>query len=209
MSYLTIYFENKPVFLSDNLPAHLEELARSEGVIHTQNPDAETLASFLEHIHQQDIKAGIILGNDWQEIKQLFFQKFTLIAAGGGIIRNREGAILLIFRYGKWDLPKGKLDEGESIEACSVREVKEETGLREVDLLHLFGMTYHTYIQDGKSILKETHWYLMEALQQEKLTPQLEEDISEARWVPPKELPNYYALTYPAIADMLRQLNIE
>lgn len=209
MSYLTIYFGKKPVFLSDNLPPHLEELSHGEGVLCTRDPDVNTLTLFLENINQQQIRAGIILGKEWGKLKTMFFQKFTLIKAGGGIIRNKEGAILLIFRYAKWDLPKGKLDEAETIEACALREVQEETGLKQVVLLHPFTLTYHTYMDHDKTILKETHWYLMEALHKEKPVPQVEEDISEIRWVPLKELPNYYALTYPAIVDILRRLPLE
>src|SRR4249919_1544763 len=85
----------------------------------------------------------------------------VIIKAGGGLVKNEKKEILFMFRRGKWDLPKGKLDPGESIEECAVREVVEETGLKKVELKHFLVTTYHTYTENGKHILKESHWYNM------------------------------------------------
>src|SRR5678815_5985833 len=85
-------------------------------------------------------------------------------------IRDRahteDDHLLLISRRGKWDLPKGKLDDNEDIKSCAIREVTEETGLLKVEIERPLCITYHTYHQDGKHILKESHWYLMKAEQQ-------------------------------------------
>src|SRR4051812_21020427 len=113
------------------------------------------------------------------------------IIAGGGIIKNEEGKILFIYRRGKWDLPKGKLDEGETIEECAVREVEEETGLRNIELGELIGVTNHHYTQDNENIDKETYWYAMKVNGDQKLVPQLTEDILELRWVAENELEEY------------------
>src|SRR3954468_8565891 len=110
------------------------------------------------------------------------------IVAGGGIVENDEKKILFQFRRGKWDLPKGKLDEGETIEECAVREVEEETGLRNIELGELVGVTNHHYTQDGESIDKETYWYAMKVFGEQQLVPQLTEDILELRWVAENEL---------------------
>lgn len=115
-----------------------------------------------------------------QEQKEINFQ---IIRAAGGLVFNNKGEALFIFRRGKWDLPKGKLDEGESLEECAVREVEEETGLKGVVLKDFLITTYHTYTENGKQILKESHWYRMEVKGIQQLTPQTEEDITDIRWV--------------------------
>ena len=127
------------------------------------------------------------------------------IIAAGGIVENEEGKILFIYRRGKWDLPKGKLDEGESIEQCAVREVEEETGLRDIRLNDFIDTTSHYYRENGKNMLKQTYWYAMTVTGTQKLTPQLEEDILEGRWVSQAELDYYFANTFNNIKEIVRK----
>ena len=110
----------------------------------------------------------------------------------------------MIFRRGKWDLPKGKLDPGESLETCAVREVQEETGVQDVVLEKPLVVTYHTYDESGKHILKESHWYLMQTEKEEELTPQQDEDIDLCIWVPLDELETYMHNTHPSIRDVIK-----
>ena len=137
-----------------------------------------------------------------------FIKDYTMIAAAGGVVINDEGRILLIFRRGKWDLPKGKLEEGELIEDCAEREVKEETGLSDIKLEKFLLTTYHTYTEKGKSILKDTHWYLFRAHGKQDVNPQTEEDIMEIEWIYPSELPEYTSNTYQLIRDVLRAAGV-
>ncbi|TDH29300.1 NUDIX domain-containing protein [Segetibacter sp. 3557_3] len=127
------------------------------------------------------------------------------IVAAGGIVRNEDKAILLMLRRGKWDLPKGKLDDGESIEECAVREVEEETGLQLVVLGELVGITHHLYEEKGKQIEKETYWYAMEVTGNQQLVPQEEEDILELRWVREEELSEYLSNTYDNIIEIVER----
>jgi len=127
----------------------------------------------------------------------------TKIVAGGGIVQNEEGKILFQFRRGKWDLPKGKLDEGETIEECAIREVEEETGLRNIALGQLIGITSHNYTEKRKDIEKETHWFAMKVSGKQNLEPQLEEDITELRWVAKDELEDYLSNTFANIVEIV------
>jgi 8-oxo-dGTP pyrophosphatase MutT (NUDIX family) len=127
------------------------------------------------------------------------------IVAAGGIVENEDGKILLQYRRGKWDLPKGKLDNGETIEDCAVREVEEETGLRNIILGELVGITHHLYTEKQKEIDKETHWYAMKVKGQQKLVPQIEEDIMELRWVGENDLQEYLSDTYPNIIEIVEK----
>ena len=111
--------------------------------------------------------------------------------------------ILMIFRRGKWDLPKGKLDTGETLEDCAIREVEEETGLRNIKLLSPLIITYHTYHEGSKFILKESHWYKMKVTGEQKLIPQTEEDIHEIKWVKKSDLKPYMKNSYPSVVDVL------
>ena len=115
----------------------------------------------------------------------------------------KKKEILLIFRRGKWDMPKGKLDKGEKLEDCAIREVEEETGLKKIELISPLTTTYHTYHEGTKFILKESHWYMMNVEGDQILTPQTEEDILELRWVNANDLDKYRKDTFPSIADVL------
>jgi 8-oxo-dGTP pyrophosphatase MutT (NUDIX family) len=127
------------------------------------------------------------------------------IVAGGGIVENEEKKILFQFRRGFWDLPKGKLEDGETIEDCAVREVEEETGLQNVQLGQLIGITYHSYIEDGKDIEKETHWFAMKVSGHQELVPQQEEDIMELRWVDKNDLKDYLSKTFKNIVEIIEK----
>ena len=125
------------------------------------------------------------------------------IAAAGGIVQNEEGKILFQLRRGKWDLPKGKLEEGETIEECAVREVEEETGLQNIELGELVGITSHQYTERGRDIDKETHWFAMKVSGAQQLIPQIEEDILELKWVAENELEFYLSNTYSNIITII------
>ncbi len=126
-----------------------------------------------------------------------------LIKAAGGIVRNEENRYLFIFRKGKWDLPKGKLDEGEKPKKAAVREVQEECGIRVDKLGDKLANTYHVYEEADQLILKKTNWYKMYAEGQKDLKPQLEEDITRAEWLTSADFPMVRSNTYPLIADLL------
>ena len=132
-----------------------------------------------------------------------FREKYLLIIAAGGVVTNDEKRILLIFRKGKWDLPKGKQEENEPLALCADREIKEETGLNELELIKPLLITYHTYIEKGKSILKETHWFLFNAPGDQKVEPQTEEDILKIEWVEKEKLSEYMNNSYQLIGDVL------
>lgn len=108
----------------------------------------------------------------------------SCIAAGGVVYNANAGTILLIKRSGVWDLPKGKLEKGETIPECAVREVEEETGLKGLKIISDLCETYHEYSEGSKQIGKTTYWFLMngETVTKQKLIPQREEGITELKW---------------------------
>jgi len=166
------------------------------------------IKSLLHEIAKPDFHAGILLHPDLESLKKAFWKHFTIVKAAGGLVENETGQVLLIFRRGKWDLPKGKLEEGESLEECAVREVEEETGLRHIELQEFLLTTYHTYDDYGHSILKESYWYRMRSSSAEVLVPQTIEDIHEIKWVSREDLAPYMGNTFPSIKAVLSQLRL-
>jgi 8-oxo-dGTP pyrophosphatase MutT (NUDIX family) len=135
--------------------------------------------------------------------------ELPIIIAAGGLVRNSKDEILLIYRRGFWDLPKGKLDTGESIPDCAIREVQEETGLKSIELGPFICTTTHAYYDKwlSKEVEKHTHWYAMQSLANETLVPQTEEDIEKIEWVPMEQLPQYLLKTYPTIRTVFEAFN--
>lgn len=205
MSYIIIYFEDKPVFLCDEINNEINAYRHHPDAVFIDELSTAAINSLLHEIKKPLFHAGIIYNEDFANLKASFFKHFHLIVAAGGLIKNEKQEILMIFRRGKWDLPKGKMDEGETFENCAKREVEEETGLQKPEIIKPLKITYHTYIQFGKHILKETHWYLMEVSGDEKLIPQTEEQISEIIWVKKENLQKYIANTYPTIEMVLKE----
>ncbi len=136
------------------------------------------------------------------------FSFFKLIEAAGGLVRNGKN-ILLIYRRGFWDLPKGKHEKGEGIAETAIREVREECGLKQLQIsgplcIPPFGhnFTFHTYRLKGKNILKRTWWFAMTTAETE-LVPQSTEDIEQAIWINPKDMASYQYLAYDSIKEVL------
>ncbi|MBK7147770.1 MAG: NUDIX domain-containing protein [Bacteroidetes bacterium] len=133
-----------------------------------------------------------------------FLEKTDVIVAGGGLVWNEQGELLMIFRRGKWDLPKGKIELEELIIDGAKREVTEETGVKVETVDNNPIVTYHAYMLKGKRLLKQTVWYSMKAAPgQSQLSPQTEEDISDVKWVSRQALPSYQAGCYPLIWDLI------
>jgi 8-oxo-dGTP pyrophosphatase MutT (NUDIX family) len=201
--YKTIYFNQKPLFLCDEVPKELEDYLHREDAVFIDDLDSHSVKAMIFEMGLTKVNAGLFLHPDMDALLKAFKKKFTVLLAGGGLVHTPDHSVLMIFRRGKWDLPKGKLDKGETMEKCAVREVKEETGIKEISIERPLTVTYHTYHQDGKHILKESHWYLMQAASKEDLQPQEEEDIEKCEWVPIEELEPYMGHTHPSIHDVI------
>ena len=202
--HITIYFNDKPLFLADKLEGELENYAHHDDAVLIDEFSAAAINSMIYEMHQPSIHAGIFIHTNLEELKKAFFRKFDLIRAAGGIVLNEKKQLLFQFRRGKWDLPKGKLDEGETLEQCAIRETEEETGLKGVEVGSPIVVTYHSYDESGKHIIKETHWYHLSVKGEQHLEPQFEEQITELRWVDPKDLSEVTSNTFQNIMQVLR-----
>jgi 8-oxo-dGTP pyrophosphatase MutT (NUDIX family) len=128
---------------------------------------------------------------------------FTEVQAAGGVVRHTSGRYLFIEKRGRLDLPKGHIDPDEDAKTCALREVGEECGLSGHYIIKPLASTYHTYSLEGISYLKTTNWFLM-GYDGEMITkPQIEEEITNVKWLLPEEFNNLKNLAWPSIMDML------
>ena len=201
--FIRIYFGSKPLFLCDAIDHFIEPYVHHDDAVFIDELNAHTVKSMIHEMEQPQVHAGVFHHHDLDELKKAFLKKLSLVVAAGGFVKNEKDELLLIFRRGKWDLPKGKLDKGETLEACAVREVEEETGLENVELISPLTTTYHSFHEGTRLILKETHWFVMKAKGEQNLIPQTEEDIDEIRWVTASNIRTYLEKAYPLVADIV------
>ena len=152
-------------------------------------------------------KSIIVCVEDSKKSFNDFKTHFKLIKAAGGVVRNKKNELLFIYRLGKWDLPKGKLELNESIEEAAVREVEEECGLNSLTILDSLPDTYHVYENNGLTILKQTFWFSMSTNFVAELTPQLEEGITKVEWLAISEVKEkVFPNTYSSIKSLLKSI---
>jgi 8-oxo-dGTP pyrophosphatase MutT (NUDIX family) len=153
----------------------------------------------------KEIKNVFIIHHDVEKVFDEFRTFFRRIEAAGGVVRNEKGEVLVIRRRGKWDLPKGKIEDNENPREGALREVKEECSVDPIEIVDLLHVTYHAYLLEGVLVLKKTYWYDMRHNGNNHAKPQEEEDISEVRWMNKKELKKITPETYNSIIDVLEE----
>jgi 8-oxo-dGTP pyrophosphatase MutT (NUDIX family) len=144
-----------------------------------------------------------LYSDDPDDLWSTFESSFKIIEAAGGMVLNQRGEKLLIKRLGRWDLPKGKMEKGESPEDSAIREVEEECGLGSLKIVGKLEPTFHMYQLGELKILKKTHWFRIEAQGDLSVIPQIEEGISEVRWFAEKELPEARRSTYRSLEELI------
>lgn len=171
------------------------------------NGKVKTLHHYIDTLEKSNQKKQMLIYySDLKQLKSEFKGLFRKIKAAGGIVRNTDNEILFIFRRGFWDLPKGKMEEGEGKRWCALREVKEETGLQSLQITRRVGKTRHSYKhpKTGQRILKITYWYAMLGDKADVLHVQTEEDITEAKWM---NLDTFFGENYTTFASIISILN--
>ena len=148
-------------------------------------------------------KQAIFKTKEVDKTWQLLLKEFQIIEAAGGIVKNPKNEVLAIFRLGKWDLPKGKMEEDENPEETAYREISEECGIKGHTQIGKICETFHTYKIGNKKILKKTHWYAYSINEIPELTPQKIENIEEARWIKYDELCKLLVHSYQSIQQVM------
>jgi ADP-ribose pyrophosphatase YjhB (NUDIX family) len=128
-----------------------------------------------------------------------FKKKLPVTIAAGGVVQHENGKLLFIYRKKRWDLPKGKVDNGESLQGAAKREVKEETGVKKIKVGKLAGITYHIFKRNNRYQLKESHWFFMKSSYEGTLVPEVKEEITKASWKNKDKTAKAIEKTYPNI----------
>jgi 8-oxo-dGTP pyrophosphatase MutT (NUDIX family) len=180
-------------------------LSVTENQLISVEPSSAILKEIIS-IFENNYKAKklFIITSDPKNAFREFSMDYSMVIAAGGIVRNPQGDVLFIFRNGKWDLPKGKKDMGETPRQTALREVSEETGIKDLAITKKLENTYHTYKENKQLILKKTFWYEMLS-HEENLTPQKEEEITEVRWVKTFEIAKVLENTFGSVSDLLSE----
>jgi 8-oxo-dGTP pyrophosphatase MutT (NUDIX family) len=202
---IRIYIQNKPLLLIDKVTPEIEDYINKPDTIFIQQLNTFSVVKMLREMERGTIRAGVFQHQNVSDLLNAFKSNLTPIQAAGGFVYTKDGEALLIFRKGKWDLPKGKLDEGETLEDCAIREITEETGVNGMRIISPLQATYHTYYEREKHILKESHWYLMEKEESSPLVPQTEEDIEKCEWVLLENISTYKANMHASIIDVVHE----
>ncbi len=153
-------------------------------------------------------KQYLMVCQDARKMLKSIIKQTTLIEAAGGLVKQQDKRYLFIYRNDKWDLPKGKLEKGETPKEGAVREVEEECGIKISKCGKRICKTYHTYLLKGEVVLKRTYWYKMTYKGKGTLKPQTEEGITEVRWFKKAEIQTVAGNTFPSIMDVLEKRDL-
>ncbi len=156
-------------------------------------------------IFQNKIQKAYLYHPDEKEIMKTLKTKIPVNKAGGGLVYNKKGEVLFIFRNGKWDLPKGGTEKGEDMEQTAMREVEEETGVNLLRVTHKLQKTYHVFKRNGVYKLKITHWFEMQSDFEGTPQGQLDEGIEKVAWFSPDEIPEALNNSYENIKLLFEQ----
>ncbi len=166
-----VFVNDSPIILTDN--------QNISTIYQKINFDKNEVINIVETLFNNKLIGICLLCDNLEDSWNLFQSEFKIQKAAGGKVLNTKNKVLFIYRFNKWDLPKGKLEKGESIKECAIREVEEECGISHLLIEKELQTTYHIFKRKSKTILKITYWFLMKTDYDGKLKPQVEEDITE------------------------------
>ncbi len=196
-----VFISERPLIIKRRQEATVE---LRDGHLHFHAQGEDELLPILTLLKSDhNIRAIYVYNQNPKDLFGVLTKHFTVIEAAGGFVTNFNHDALFIHRRGFWDLPKGKIDQGESVQEAALREVNEECGIGDLSIVSELPATYHVYTEKGDEVLKITHWFTMVTTTTEEPTPQLDEGIDEVRWVARKHWRELAKMSYPNIADLI------
>lgn len=199
MRRYTVYVEGKPLVVAQAPP----DKALQDGWLAVRIDDEREIAQAVKVLERAEVVGVFLFSAAGRDLWKAFSAEYKFVVAAGGVVIDEHGRLLAIRRLGKWDLPKGKVEKGEGIEAAAVREVQEECGLKKLELVRPVAETWHTYKRKDRQHLKCTHWFLMRASSKEKLIAQADEDIEDVRWLDVAGVREMKSDTYPSLLPVI------
>jgi 8-oxo-dGTP pyrophosphatase MutT (NUDIX family) len=175
-----IFVGNKPIVLTTKV--------EPESDFKNYLIDTVDINKVLHNLKKEKYKSIRLIDDNEEVLLKKFLRLLPNIVAGGGKVINSNGKILFIFRNGKWDLPKGKAEQKETIDQTALREVEEETGVKGLSITKPLEITYHIFKRNDQYFIKKTYWFEMFSDYIGDLKPQIKEGITKVKWVGPKKL---------------------
>ena len=161
-------------------------------------------AAIRNHLLKSNTSDFIVLSANDKKLIETFESNYELRIAAGGWVHNEYGALLMIFREKHWDIPKGHLDADETIEECAMREVEEETGVSNLEIVSKIGISRHIYEYQGRMVLKITHWFQMKTIANNSLIPQTEEGIEKVEWIAQNDIKDYIHQSWESLKEVYK-----
>ncbi|HRG58403.1 MAG TPA: NUDIX domain-containing protein [Bacteroidia bacterium] len=207
MEFYKIYYKDKKVIIANETDINY----KGNNTLFASYDNIEILQDLIKVLlNVPSIETLYIYGDNPEQIWVAYKSLYTIIEAAGGLVLNKASHALLIFRLGKWDLPKGKIEKNESIQEAAIREVIEECGVKQLHIESKLIDTYHIYQLKGKQILKVSHWFLMRCNDAElDLIPQTIEGITDAKWMTVTDSLNVLDNCYSSVKDVLTKFFIK
>ncbi|MDR0729972.1 MAG: NUDIX domain-containing protein [Prevotellaceae bacterium] len=199
---IKIFFNDRLLAITDDW-AQCSSDANAIGCKFTKKSD---IPLFIDYFLEDTLSAAVYLvADNPQEALAAIQELFVCLEAAGGMVGNAAGEVLMIFRRNRWDLPKGHREAGESLEATALREVEEECGLRDLQLLRPITDTRHLYCDNGRWCMKCTRWFSMYYGGSAPPIPQAVEEITRAEWISADALPALLSDTYASVREVFMQ----
>jgi len=190
-----IFVGNKPIILT----TRVEKETEFKNLL----MDSVSIEKIISVLKKDKYKAVHLIGSDLDSMLKTFLKFLPNVIAGGGKVLNSSKRILLIFRNGKWDLPKGKAEPNETIDKTALREVEEETGIKGLSITKPLDITYHIFKRNNQYQIKKTYWFEMFSEYEGDLKPQLNEGITKVKWIKPKRIKKIKKNIYANIESLI------
>jgi len=195
------FFCNNRVLLTNNFSENL--LSHDNKCVRNVDYLIEKIKNWLENTTLESLDLGDANGDDLAlAVKSVFRQA---PAAGGVVLIDNQ--FVAIERNGIPDLPKGHIEKGEYPEKAAVREVEEETGITNLEIVKELTSTWHCYIVDNKWVMKKTSWFLMKTNSGMKNIPQTEEGISRVYLVDKEHVAEFEKNTFASLRTLVPHIN--
>lgn len=193
-----VYFDNRVITLSTE-PDRLQKYS----LFHKYHEKTQLYNQISQFVENQELISLNVFSTKIDSLWNTFCGYFVFVEAAGGLVKHESGKYLFIKRYGRWDIPKGHIEPGETPEACALREVTEECNIMGHSIEGPLPPSYHTYLYDGRPHMKKTHWFSMRYSGKMITEPQAEEGITHAEWLAPGEIAKIRENTFISLMDLL------
>lgn len=190
-----VFVNDKPIILTSEIS--------EEKIYKTYPLKYVDLPKVVRDLKRKAIEGVYLYHKNEEKLLKKFLKKFPNVIAGGGKVINEKGKVLFIFRNDKWDLPKGRIENNESIEEGAIREVEEETGVKDLTITKPLATTYHIFKRNRRYKIKITHWFEMSTTYEGELKPETLEGITKVKWLGKKKQAKALGNSYANIRELL------